>query len=86
MQSFLDANEGHQVVEILLDAGCDPRIRNKAKMKPVDMVDGRNAPLRDFLRRAEFALVEGEADVVDVDGEGDEGREGEASDGPSDSE
>ncbi|KAJ9637192.1 hypothetical protein H2199_007478 [Coniosporium tulheliwenetii] len=26
--------EGHAVVEILLDAGCDPRIRNKAKLKP----------------------------------------------------
>lgn len=67
MAAFLEANEGHPIVEILVDAGCDPRIRNKAKMKAVELVEPRNEALRDFLRRAEFALMEGGDDVVAAD-------------------
>ncbi|KAF2745300.1 ankyrin repeat protein-like protein [Sporormia fimetaria CBS 119925] len=54
---------GHPIVEILLDAGCDPRIRNKAKLKPVELADPRNAELRGILQRGEYAMMAG-GDVV----------------------
>ncbi|KAI9700982.1 MAG: hypothetical protein M1820_006627 [Bogoriella megaspora] len=68
---------GHPVVEILVDAGCDPRSRNKAKLRPFDLVDPRNKDLRGILQRAEFQMMAG-ADVVNEDEE-DEG-DGSASD------
>lgn len=64
--------EGHAVVEILLDAGCDPRIRNKAKLKPGELADPRNAELRAMLQRAEFAVMAGD-DVVKEDGDDGQG-------------
>jgi hypothetical protein len=66
---------GAQVVDILLDAGCDPRIRNKAKLKPAELVDPRNMELRELLRKGEVAMMMG-GDVV----EDDEGPTGSASD------
>ncbi|KAH9873366.1 hypothetical protein J1614_005764 [Plenodomus biglobosus] len=77
----LDASEwaasGHAIVEILLDAGCDPRIRNKAKLKPVELVDPRNTVLRGILQRGEFAMQAG-GDVVEEND--DDGAGGSASD------
>lgn len=64
---------GKAVVEILLDAGCDPRIRNKAKLRPVELLDPRNKDVRGALQRAEFAMTAG-GDVVDEDE--DDGRDG----------
>lgn len=60
-----------------IDAGrC--RIRNKAKLKPFDLVDPRNTELRATLQKAEFALMAGD-DVVDEEDE-DDGPTGSASD------
>jgi len=67
---------GHPIVDILLDAGCDPRIRNKAKLKPVELADPRNTELRSMLQKAEFAMTAGD-DVVQED---DDGPTGSASD------
>ncbi|KAF1360758.1 ankyrin repeat protein-like protein [Lizonia empirigonia] len=67
---------GSAIVDILLDAGCDPRIRNKARLKPAELVDPRNAPLRELLRKGELAMMMG-GDVV---GEDDDGPAGSASD------
>ncbi|GAM84805.1 hypothetical protein ANO11243_028060 [Dothideomycetidae sp. 11243] len=58
--------EGERVVEILIDAGCDPRIRNKAKLRPFELTDPRNTELRSMLRKAEFAMLAGD-DVVQED-------------------
>lgn len=58
-----DWQVGRGVIEILLDAGCDPRIRNGAKLRALDLVDPRNTELRGILQRAEFAVVAGD-DVV----------------------
>ena len=69
---------GHPIVEILLDAGCDPRSRNKAKLRPLDLADPRNLELRGILQRAEFRLQAG-GDVVEEDDE-DGGGAGSASD------
>ncbi|KAI9718863.1 MAG: hypothetical protein M1828_006552 [Chrysothrix sp. TS-e1954] len=63
--------ETNSLVHILLDAGCDPRIRNKGKMSPVQIVDPRNTGLRDMLRKAEVALMAGD-DVVNEDEEDDD--------------
>ncbi|KAH6633575.1 ankyrin repeat protein-like protein [Boeremia exigua] len=58
---------GTPIVEILLDAGCDPRKRNKAKLKPFELVDPRNTQLREVLRKGEVAMMMG-GDVVEDDG------------------
>jgi len=54
------------------------RIRNKAKLKPFELVDPRNTELRSILRNAEFAMMAGD-DVVDNEGE-EQGPTGSASD------
>lgn len=64
------------VVEILVDAGCDPRIRNKAKLRPFDLVDPRDKDLRTFLQKAEYSFQVSD-DVVQDD---DDGPTGSASD------
>ena len=66
---------GAAIVDILLDAGCDPRIRNKAKLKPAELVDPRNTELREVLRKGEVAMMMG-GDVVQED----DGPTGSASD------
>jgi hypothetical protein len=53
------------------------RIRNKAKLKPFELVDPRNTELRKILQKAEYAMMAGD-DVVDNDE--DEGPTGSASD------
>ncbi|KAI4133192.1 MAG: hypothetical protein LQ347_002258 [Umbilicaria vellea] len=88
---------GGSLVELLLDAGADPRvhfqtalriltellqngrIRNKAKLKPMELVDPRNTELRGVLQKGEFAIMAGN-DVVDEDDEADGGPTGSASD------
>ncbi|KAL8936647.1 MAG: hypothetical protein Q9211_004091 [Gyalolechia sp. 1 TL-2023] len=69
---------GHSIAELLIDAGADPRTRNKAKLKPVELVDPRNTDLRDLLQRAEYSMTVGD-DVVVRDGN-EEGPTGSASD------
>ncbi|KAI7329029.1 hypothetical protein KC315_g6341 [Hortaea werneckii] len=64
--------EGKACVEILVDAGCDPRIRNKAKLRPIDLVDPRNQDLRTALQTAEMQTMGGDT-VVDDDDDGPDG-------------
>ncbi|KAK9236220.1 hypothetical protein V1525DRAFT_407628 [Lipomyces kononenkoae] len=47
------------IVEMLIDAGSDPRIRNKLKDKPIDLVLPTNAELRKILQGAEMAAMMG---------------------------
>lgn len=60
---------GQAIVDILIDAGCDTRIRNKAKLKPVELVDPRNSELKGVLQKAEFAMLAGDDVVRDDDDE-----------------
>jgi len=64
---------GLPVVEILLDAGCDPRIRNKAKLKPVELADPRNSDLRIMLQKAEYSLQVGDDVIVEDEDDEDAG-------------
>jgi ankyrin repeat protein len=58
--------EGKALLEILVDAGCDPRSRNKARLRPVDLLDPRNQGAKSVLQKAELQFMAG-ADVVDED-------------------
>lgn len=42
------------------------RIRNKGKLRPIELVDPRNTELRNILQKAEMAMTAG-GDVVDED-------------------
>jgi hypothetical protein len=46
----------------------EDRIRNKGKLRPIDLVDPRNTELRQVLQKAEMAMMAGD-DVVDEDEE-----------------
>lgn len=63
------SGEGKRVVEILLDAGCDPRTRNAARLKPVELADPGNKEVRKMLQNAEYAIMAGD-DVVRDDSDG----------------
>jgi hypothetical protein len=49
-------------------ADVEGRIRNKGKLRPIDLVDPRNTELRAVLQKAELAMMAGD-DVVDEDEE-----------------
>lgn len=61
---------------------CPPdrihRIRNKAKLRPIDLADPRNTEMRSMLQKAEFAMQAGD-DVIAEDDD-DNGGGGSASD------
>lgn len=42
------------------------RIRNKAKLKPIDLVDPRNTELRQLLQKAEIMII-ASSDAVEED-------------------
>lgn len=48
------------------------RIRNKAKLRPIDLADPRNTELRRALQKAEVAMTAGD-DVVNEDEDDDDG-------------
>lgn len=50
----------------------DGRIRNKAKLRPIDLVDPRNQDLRTALQTAEMQTMGGDT-VVDDDDDGPDG-------------
>jgi ankyrin repeat protein len=68
----------HDLISMMIEAGSDPRIRNKANLTPYQLVDPRNAELREQLQDA-LDVMQSQGDyIVDdeedgVDGEGDVG-------------
>ncbi|KAL2866720.1 ankyrin repeat-containing protein ANK1 [Aspergillus lucknowensis] len=66
-----DAELGKQMVEMMCDAGCDPRVRNKHGQKPAELVYN-NQDIKATLIRAEYVLAEGLRDenAADVDDAG----------------
>lgn len=64
--------EGKALAEILTDAGCDPRSRNKARLRAVDLLDPRNQVVKSVLQKAELQFMAG-GDVIDEDDDGPNG-------------
>ncbi|TGJ78453.1 hypothetical protein E0Z10_g10316 [Xylaria hypoxylon] len=48
---------GNALVEMMLEAGSSTRIKNKAKLTPYQLVDPRNAGLRELIQRHEYAAL-----------------------------
>lgn len=71
-----DAHLGLEMVNMMCEAGCDPRVKNKHGQKPVDLVY-ENKELKTALQQVEYIMTEG----IRVDAE-----TGSAHDSASDSE
>ena len=71
---------GAAMAKMLIDAGGDPRVKDKLGRKPAQVCTPRTEELRDMLGKEEYVLNEGlkGADVVQEDD--DEGPTGSASD------
>ncbi|EGR46558.1 uncharacterized protein TRIREDRAFT_65927, partial [Trichoderma reesei QM6a] len=46
---------GLQLIDMMLEAGSNPRIKNKGGLTALQLVDPRNTQLRDLIRRHEYA-------------------------------
>ncbi|KAI1140778.1 hypothetical protein F5Y05DRAFT_374907 [Hypoxylon sp. FL0543] len=46
---------GNALVAMMLEAGSSTRVRNKAKLTPLQLVDPSNAGLRDLIQKHEYA-------------------------------
>lgn len=53
-----DAELGTEMVKMMCEAGCDPRVRNKHGQKPADLVFN-NAEIKQTLQQTEYILAEG---------------------------
>jgi ankyrin repeat protein len=63
--------EGHAMIEMMLEAGSDPRIRNRAKLFPATLVDPSNPDLKEIFSKAEYTLLNA-GDFIDLDKEEEE--------------
>jgi hypothetical protein len=53
-----DPAVGLDMIEMMCEAGCDPRVRNKNGQKPADLVFGGNKEIKLALQKAEYILSE----------------------------
>ncbi|KAH8422842.1 hypothetical protein N8T08_009256 [Aspergillus melleus] len=53
-----DSELGLEMINMMCEAGCDPRVRNKHGQKPADLVYN-NQEIKSALQRAEYVLAEG---------------------------
>ncbi|KAK0387834.1 hypothetical protein NLU13_4079 [Sarocladium strictum] len=57
---------GLALVEMMLEAGSNPRVRNRARLTPAQLVDPTNKEMKDLFAKYEFAsLNEGDYIVVE---------------------
>ena len=68
-----DPELGEEMVRMMCDAGCDPRVRNKHNQKPADLVFNK-PEIKQILQQAEYILAEG------IQNEGNDSDHGSASD------
>ncbi|QSL65447.1 hypothetical protein MERGE_002758 [Pneumocystis wakefieldiae] len=66
---YKDKDIALEMVESLIDAGADPRIKNKMKQKPIDLVNQRHSSIRDLLKRAELVYFTNKNDIQSTDNE-----------------
>lgn len=63
-----DPDLGFEMIKMMCDAGCDPRIRNKRGQKPAEIVYGsKAAEIKAELGKAEYILSEGVQDEGEMD-------------------
>ncbi|KAI8624874.1 ankyrin repeat protein [Xylariaceae sp. FL1651] len=48
---------GNALVEMMLEAGSSTRVKNKAKLTPVQLVDPRNRGLKELIQKHEYAAL-----------------------------
>lgn len=66
-----DASLGLEMIEMMCEAGCDPRVRNKHGQKPADLVFGDHKEIKSALQKAEYILNENiQVNEEDENGEG----------------
>lgn len=53
-----DAELGLEMVKMMCEAGCDPRVRNKHGQKPIDLAYN-NQEIKKTLQQTEYILAEG---------------------------
>ncbi|KAJ5973844.1 hypothetical protein N7481_011054 [Penicillium waksmanii] len=53
-----DRELGTEMVKMMCEAGCDPRVRNKFNQKPVELVFN-NDEIKQVLQKAEYIMAEG---------------------------
>jgi len=46
---------GNALIQMMLEAGSDTRVKNKAKLTPYQLVDPRNKGLRDLIQKHDYA-------------------------------
>ncbi|GKT96458.1 ankyrin repeat protein [Colletotrichum tofieldiae] len=57
---------GNALVDMMLEAGSNPRVKNKGGLTAVQLVDPRNAGLRDLIQKHEYASLNA-GDFINVD-------------------
>lgn len=65
-----------ELIAMMIEAGSDPRLRNKANLTPYQLVDPRNEKLRAQLQDA-VDVVQNQGDYIEVEEGGFEEEEGE---------
>lgn len=59
-----DPELGFEMISMMCEAGCDPRVRNKHGQKPAELVYN-NQKIKSTLQQAEYILAEGLRDDAD---------------------
>ncbi|CAI6093908.1 unnamed protein product [Clonostachys chloroleuca] len=68
---------GKALVEMMLEAGSNPRVKNKGGLTAVQLVDPTNNELKDVIRKHEFASLNA-GDYVNVEDDKPKGKKGAA--------
>lgn len=64
-----DSELGLEMIKMMCDAGCDPRVRNKHGQKPAELVYN-NQEIKSTLQQAEYILAEGLREDADNGSQG----------------
>lgn len=48
---------GNALIDMMLEAGSSPRVKNKGGLTPFQLVDPRNTALRELIQRHEYAIL-----------------------------
>ncbi|KAK4189780.1 hypothetical protein QBC35DRAFT_492391 [Podospora australis] len=57
---------GNALIDMMLEAGSNPRLKNKGGLTPLQLVDPRNEELKELIRKHEYASLNA-GDFVSVD-------------------